>query len=164
MDIGSLLIVFALLIVIVAFIVQPLFENRPGMAAQVNRHDSELWAERDQVLMNLQELDMDHAMGKISGEEYERQRMVWVARGAAILRELDRLEGVKPIGPAAGSGEADRNLQDLEAQIEMEIRRRRGLVKEGTAKYCPKCGNKLHADDRFCTRCGSELNVIEASR
>jgi hypothetical protein len=162
MDIGSLLIIFALLIIIVAFIARPLIEKHPGMVTEVKRYDSELRAERDQILMNLQELDMDHAMGKISGDEYENQRTVWVARGAAILRELDRLDGVKPIEPSPSSEETDRSLQDLETQIEMEIRRRRGLGKEGAVKYCPQCGNKLHAGDRFCTRCGSEVNVVEA--
>jgi hypothetical protein len=162
MDIGSLLIVFALLIIIVAFIARPLLEKHPGMVTEVKRYGSELRAERDQILMNLQELDMDHAMGKISADEYENQRIVWVARGAAIMRELDRLDGVTPIEPASGSWEKDRDLQDLETQIEMEILRRRGLVKEGAAKYCPQCGIKLQAGDRFCTRCGSEVNEIEA--
>lgn len=162
MDVGSLLIILALLIIIVTFIARPFIEKHPGMVVEVNRYDSELRAERDQVLMNLQELDMDHAMGKIPTDVYQARRTSLVTRGAAILKKLDRLNGVPSDVPIDMEGKKDQNTQDFEAQIEKEIRQRRKIVTGEIAGYCSQCGNRFHAGDRFCTRCGAEVNVLEA--
>jgi hypothetical protein len=161
MDFASLLVILALAIIVVGFIGRPLIEKRAIAVTDVNRYNSELQAEEDQILENLQELDMDQAMGKIEGDEYESQRVSLVSRGAAILKELDRLNGVSAEGPLQGTMSMDQYEQDLEAQIEMEIRQRRGITDEEVAGYCPQCGNPLHAGDRFCTKCGSQVNVSE---
>jgi hypothetical protein len=162
MDLGSLLVIFALAIVVVAYIARPFIEKRKIPIVNISRYNSELRAETDQILMNLQEMDMDHAMGKIPIDEYQARRTSLVARGAAILKELDRLNGVSLDVPIDSAGTNDHNVQDLEAQVEREIRQRRGIGKGGDAGYCPQCGTKFQAGDRFCTRCGSEVYVAEA--
>jgi hypothetical protein len=162
MDLGSLLVIFALAIIVAGYIGRPLLDKRAISVTEISRYDSELQAERDQILMNLQELDMDHAMGKIPADEHQSRRAVLVARGANILRELDRLRGIEQATPAHSEGSSDQNEEDLEVQIEREIRQRRALLKEETAGYCPQCGYQLHVGDRFCTSCGSKVNLAEA--
>ncbi len=163
MDLGSLLVIFALVIIIVGYIARPILERRAISVTEFSRYDSELQAERDQTLMNLQELDMDHAMGKIPADEYQSRRAVLVARGVKILRELDRLSGVTQMVPAQSEGISHQDEDDLEVLIEREIRQRRALLREETAGYCPQCGYQLHVGDRFCTSCGSKVNVVEAN-
>ena len=96
MDIGSLLLVLALAIFVILFISRPFFEqkNIPDntIIDEENHHSSELLAERDQVLDALNELDFDHAIGKIPVEDYSHQRKLLVDRGVKIMRELDELK------------------------------------------------------------------------
>jgi hypothetical protein len=161
MDLASLLVILALVVIVVGFIGRPLIEKRAIAVTDVSRYNSELQAEEDQILENLQELDMDHAMGKVGVDEYDRRRISLVSRGAAILKELDRLNGISAEVPGQSTGTMDQNVQDLEAQIEKEIRQRRGKTDEEIAGYCPQCGNPLLAGDRFCTKCGSQVYVSE---
>ena len=93
MDIGSILIILAITIVTVAFISKPLVEKRGYVVTDSDRRVSTLQAQRDQILTVLQELEMDHAMGKVEGEDYQSQRAAMVSRGAAVLKELDLLTG-----------------------------------------------------------------------
>ena len=162
MDIGSILVVFALVIIVVGYILQPILEKRAIPITEDNRYTSELQAEHDQILINLQEFDLDHAMGKIPTDDYHRRRNELVARGVTVLKELDRLSGLVFESPA-NAGEAINQLeQDLDAQIEKEIQERRRSVKEATTSFCSQCGNKVHLGDRFCTKCGYKLSVAEA--
>jgi hypothetical protein len=162
MDLGSLLVILALTIVVVVIIARPLVEKRSIRMKEFNRHGSELQAKKEQILMNLQELDMDHGMGKIPVDDYQARRAYLVARGVEILKELDQLNEVVPEIPLDKAGTNDQGTVNLEAQIEAEVRRRRGLKKGEDAGYCPQCGTKLHAGDRFCTRCGARVHMAEA--
>jgi hypothetical protein len=164
MDLASLLVILALAIIVVGFIGRPLIEKRIAAVTDVSRYNSELQAEKDQILMNLQELDLDQAMGKLPVGEYESRRTSLVARGSVILKEIDRLEGATGVVSSQIEETAGQNTEDLEAQIEMEIRQRRGKVSAEVAGYCPQCGQPLHAGDRFCTKCGSQVHVTEAER
>ena len=96
MDIGSLFLIVALLVLVALFVSRPFFE--PKTKADIDytsleEHDlSTLMAERDRVLNALQELDFDYTLGKIPEEDYPTQRAALVQRGADILRRLDILE------------------------------------------------------------------------
>lgn len=160
MDLGSLLVVIALAIIVAGYIARPLLEKRGFSVTENSQYVSELQAKRDQILMILQELDMDHAMGKIPTEEYQGRRPLLVARGAAILRELDRLNGVE-ITESAHPGKTKVVAQDLDARIEEEILRKRKAPKEEVGGYCHQCGNELHSGDKFCTNCGYKVTMLE---
>jgi hypothetical protein len=157
MDIGSILIILALLIVVVGFIARPILEKRGVSVTDSSRKISALQADRDQVLMVLQELDMDHTMGKILTEDYDAQRPSLVARGARILRELDQL-GALTATTIKSNGHED---QDMDAVIEAEIMRRRKTPTDKSAGFCSQCGNALQVGDRFCTSCGAKVELVE---
>ena len=120
MDIGSIFIVLAIVIVTVAYISKPLVEKSGYAVTDLDRRTSTLQAQRDQILTVLQDLDMDHAMGKVEGPDYESQRSVLVSRGAAVLKELDLLAGDGPISDTHLS-QADIATKALEDQIEDAI-------------------------------------------
>ncbi|MGB7116592.1 MAG: hypothetical protein WBD56_10640, partial [Anaerolineales bacterium] len=74
MDIGSIFLVLALLVVVAVFVSRPLFENRKTASSpavdQMEHKRSTLLAERDRTINALYELDFDNALGKIPSEEY----------------------------------------------------------------------------------------------
>ena len=94
MDLGSIFLILALLILVGLFIGRPLFENsRIVEKGQLPEdHDrSMLMAERDRILVALQELDFDFTLGKIPEEDYPQQRAFLLQKGADVLRALDAL-------------------------------------------------------------------------
>jgi hypothetical protein len=161
MELGSLLLILALVILVVSYVARPLLEKREFDVTESSMRLSELQAEKEGVLMVLQELDMDHAMGKISQEDYQTQRSALIANGSAILKELDQLTGDMEGGPSEVSETEWTGQKDLEAAIEEEVRLRRGLSKSTGSGYCPRCGKVLQAGDRFCSGCGFEVSVQE---
>ena len=94
MDLGSIFLILALLILVGLYIGRPLIEDKGNVSVLQETEDhnrSMLMAERDRILNALQELDFDHALGKIPEEDYPQQRTMLLTRGATILRELDSL-------------------------------------------------------------------------
>ena len=115
---------------------------------------SALLAERDRVLIALQELDFDHTLGKIPADEYPSQRENLLQSGAGILRQLHEHSGATR-KPAVKPGLARTTSSDDE--IEDLIANRRSMRKEKTGGFCPKCGKPVLLSDRFCPRCGHSL-------
>jgi len=100
MDIGSLLLILALLILVGLFIARPLFDRKAEVvtpsSSQLDHQRSALLAEHDRILNALQELDFDHALGKIPEEEYPFQRAALLQQGAGVLRQLDEFQAQAP--------------------------------------------------------------------
>jgi hypothetical protein len=116
MDIGSLLLILALVILVGLFVARPLFDRKAEVVAPPSRQSdhqrSALLAEHDRILNALQELDFDHALGKIPEEEYPTQRALLLQQGAEALRQLDELQLQAP-------------TQDAESRMEAAIAARR---------------------------------------
>lgn len=97
MEIGSMFLILALLVLVGLFVGRPLFDKQslpnPEQDKRNDHQLSTLLAERDQVLHALHELDLDYSLGKIPEEDYPNERAVLVARGARILSDLDQIQG-----------------------------------------------------------------------
>jgi hypothetical protein len=185
MDIGSLFLALALLLLVAAFVTRPLFkrfDETPG--AEVAADDGiasdgiasdALVAQREAVLIELRDLDFDHATGKVSEEDYARQRTRLVAKGAAVLRSLaERKDAV------VSAAEAD-DEDDIERLILARRAARRNkavspapqpplsqtLAAPSPAphtpaptlvtRFCPHCAAPVVPGDRFCAKCGAKL-------
>jgi CheY-like chemotaxis protein len=146
MEIGGLLISLALLVLVVAYVARPLVERQAQPVSESDRELSALQAERDRILLLLQDLEMDQAMGKISSEDYQAQRAPLVTRGAEVLRGIDQHLPPREIQAVATDA------------LEVEIARRRASAARAVG-YCTSCGNPLQAGDRFCIRCGAAAAV-----
>ena len=96
MDIGSLFLIIALLVLVVLFVSRPLMdkeripEQKNDM--QTDHMLSATLAQRDQILNNLHELDLDYALGKIPAEDYPIERAAMLEKGAQVLRDLDQFQ------------------------------------------------------------------------
>lgn len=154
MDVASILIVLALSILTAMFIVRPLVEPGRGDGRDGGRRLSVLKAELEQALALLQELDLDRAMEKIAPEDYAANRSPLVARAAELMREIDTLQS--GVGPAA----EDRG-EDLEAEIEAAVARRRQARSAAATGFCTQCGNPIQVGDRFCVGCGAPVPSLE---
>ena len=166
MDIGSILVILAIVIITIAFIARPIIENRGFAVTDSDRRTSALQAQRDQILTILQELDMDHAIGKIEQDDYIEQRSVLVARGAAVLKELDQLVGVvvetdgQEQSQDLGSRKDDAS-RELAAQIENAVSNLREQDSDSEDNFCSHCGKALVSGARFCAHCGTVIPLRE---
>lgn len=185
MDIGSLFLIIALLILVGLFVSRPLFYRRTAALDRAHSQEehevSALLAERDRLLNALHELDFDHALGKIPAEDYPAQRTLLLRQGSEILRRLDavlpqpaqeqeataedRLEAAIATrradgDQASGNGrKAARGVStaiaDPSDDLEVMLANRRRVRQEKAAGFCPKCGSPLQKSDQFCPRCGA---------
>ncbi len=121
MELGSIFLFLALLVLVALFVSRPLFggdraEKAPKPAsddyAQPDRLRSTLLAERDRILGALQELDFDFTLGKIPEDDYPSQRKILLRQGADVLRQLDAMT-------------SDARVEDAEARLEAAIAARR---------------------------------------
>ena len=171
MDIGSIFLILAILVPVILYIARPLME-RSATAVTTEEHDySALLAERDRILNTVQELDFDHALGKIPDEVYPIQRANLMRSGADILRQIDEYEGSSAQSDADDrleaaiqqrKGSVARTLPaDPDDELEALIAKRRRSQKENdqpkTGGFCPQCGNCVQESDRFCPKCGHAL-------
>lgn len=168
MEIGSIFLVLAVLVVVGVYLYAPLTRRGRRMVTDNTHEVSSLQAERDRVINSLQELDFDFNLGKIPAEDYPEQRAALLQKGAEILRKLDeiapasssgvnaesRIEKAAAAKRADASSEAS-NLNDDD--IEAMIASRRKQHKSKSAGFCPKCGKPVLVTDRFCPSCGKSL-------
>lgn len=168
MEISSILLVLAVIVLVGMYIYAPLTQNARKMRAGESHELSALKAERDRVINSLQELDFDHNLGKIPAEDYPEQRAALLQKGADILRKLDelvpaasssknaetRIEKAAAAARADASGSiAEMSDDDIESMIAM--RRKQHTSK--SAGFCPKCGKPVLVSDKFCPSCGKSL-------
>jgi hypothetical protein len=185
MEIGSIFLILALLMVVGLFVGRPLFDNiKAQLISASDKADHErsaLLAERDRVLTALAELDFDYTLGKIPEEDYPPQRAVLLHQGANLLRQLDtllpdvdtedaetRLEAViaarrmtagSAVTSTSGRAEpADSSelLTTQEDEYEVMLANRRRSRQEKAAGFCPQCGQPIQKSDRFCPKCGAK--------
>lgn len=168
MDIGSIFLVLALLVVVAVFVSRPLFVNRKTASSpavdQMEHKRSTLLAERDRTINALYELDFDNALGKIPPEEYPHQRAILLEQGAGILRQIDILQdaGEESAFPPASEplpplDEIKPKPVDPNDELEILLANRRRSKQGKSAGFCPKCGVALQKSDQFCPKCGAGL-------
>ena len=185
MDLGSIFLILALLMLVALFIGRPFFEKQKAVRkrSQISGEDHEhsaLLAERDRVLTALQELDFDHVLGKIPEEDYPLQRTLLLQQGADVLRKLDALEpepqpadaearleaaiaarraDLQAVAVGSGNGRSrgvSTAVASPDDDLEVLLATRRRERKEKATGFCPKCGAPLQKSDRFCPRCGAK--------
>ena len=103
MDLGSLFLILAGVLLAAVIITRPFLDRKvetaplieQKIAGQKEHQRSSLLAERDRLLNTIQELDFDFALGKIPVEDYPAQRELLIQNGVDILRKLDALDKVQ---------------------------------------------------------------------
>lgn len=169
MDIGSILLIFGILVLVGLYISQPLVQRKATFVSQEEHDYSALLAERDRILNALQELDFDYHLGKIPEESYPSQRSVLLQHGANTLREIDEFHGEiaddhinerieAAIDDRRGSQEKAEPIPDQDDELETMIANRRRARNGKSGGFCPQCGNPVQRSDQFCSKCGNSMN------
>jgi NADH pyrophosphatase NudC (nudix superfamily) len=171
MEIGSLLLVLAVVVAVGLFVAQPYLERRQGNLAPESQEISSLMAERDRIINALHELDFDYTLNKIPAEDYPVQRAALLQKGSDILQKLDALTAAsEPIDTAEDRVEkavAARRADTAsnapasaldDDNVEALIAGRRAARKEKSGGFCPRCGKPVLLSDRFCPHCGKSIS------
>ena len=169
MELGSVLIFLAMLLLVALFISRPLFENRSVSVTLAEHQYSALLAERDRILDAIRELDMDNAMGKISEDVYTGQRTVLLQQGADVLRQMDELQTADPDlaklepapAPALVAATQPQTMQpgsvDYDYDLENLVSARRQSKSGKATGFCHQCARPIQENDRFCAHCGATV-------
>jgi rubrerythrin len=174
MEIGSIFLLLAILILAAFFVARPFIEGRRMLAVTSEEQElSSLMAERDRLIMTLQELDFDQTLGKIPAEDYPAMRAELMQRAADVLRKLDafqaaqsapttdvesRIEAVIAARRADAAAQSVSSGPEADDALEELIASRKAARKEKSAGFCPKCGKPIQRSDRFCPNCGKPIN------
>ncbi|MFM8322184.1 MAG: zinc ribbon domain-containing protein [Chloroflexota bacterium] len=188
MDLGSIFLILALLLLVALFVARPFLEKERSAAQPVIKdpldHElSALLSERDRLLNAIQELDFDHALGKIPEEDYPPQRGVLLQHAAGVLRRLDELQPMSAAqsaedrleaviaarradaavpalagaGASAGNGRKAGLPASPDDSLEAELANRRRERREKAAGFCHRCGGPQQKSDAFCPKCGAKI-------
>jgi len=175
MDIGAIFLLLAVCILTALFVARPFLERRRTITMTVSIEEQELstlMAERDRLITALQELDFDHALGKIPAEDYPGMRAALLQRASDVLRRLDALQpqsspsadAESRVEAVIAARRADAAVQKSEKhevsdeELEDLVASRRAARKEKSSGFCPKCGKPVLRTDRFCPHCGKSIN------
>lgn len=101
--------------------------------------------EKTLVLRAIKDLEFDHAMGKVSNQDFADMGQRLRTRAAGLLRQLD-------------AGAAYSTL------IEQELARRLAAsgvtpAETAAARFCTQCGASTAAGAKFCGQCGHRLET-----
>ncbi len=177
MEIGAILFSLAMILLVATYVLQPLVGSGLAGYRDSSRELSALQAERDRVLDSIQEIDMDHSMGKVSEQDYQRQRQVLAVEGAEILKSIDELQLSPDAEPRGKSPEMELEAAVAElrgkssvasSELEAAVAEARGKsstpgpqiaqsVSDPIEEACPTCGERILHGDRFCSNCGETL-------
>lgn len=160
MDIGSIFLILALLILTALFIGRPLYDRNVNRSSAISSELSALLAERDRVLNALSELDFDNTLGKIPAEDFPLRRKELTQRGATILRQLDEYGGSFTSDASSSRLESTMEANAIAPDDDLEslIASRRRARQEKSGGFCPQCGGPTVQSDRFCPKCGVALS------
>lgn len=178
MEIGSIFVLIAILLLVAFFVSRPFWEGRGLKAVSADEQEiSSLMAERERLVTVLQELDFDHAMHKIPAEDYPIMRAELLQKAADVLRKLDSSEAAltdaEDRAPTHDAGTwveaaiaarraefAQRPALTPEADdaIETLIAARKAARREKSGGFCSKCGKPVMRSDVFCSHCGKPLS------
>jgi hypothetical protein len=91
MSIFGLVIASLLALILIIIVARPFFALPENIDSFQERQRERALAYYERVLSNIRDLDDDQSTGKISQEEYQTEREIWMNRGVRLLAMLDEL-------------------------------------------------------------------------
>jgi hypothetical protein len=133
--------------VVVALVAMPLLRGR-GRPVPPSRVPGARAVDASDLPDEAAEIELDHAMGRLSDEDYEVLRRR-VAEGQPRVESVPR-EAPVPAATAIPAGSAD-----VDARAEALVARYRDRAQVA----CPSCGDRPEPGARFCSSCGQRLQA-----
>jgi hypothetical protein len=161
MDLGSLFIFFALVLLTILYISNPFYEKpHPISKTDVIPFDSRLLTEKEYLFNALNELEENYSEQKIGKEDYQIQRELYITKEIEVMEQLKRQAAYRD---SLAAQDVNSSTKDAEGDImndplEAIIGERRRIRKDRGAGFCSKCGGPLQKSDRFCWKCGNKTS------
>ncbi len=158
MDIGSILVIIAIMLLVALYISQPFFE-REVTASNEESEYSHLLEERERLLGRIEELDFDYELGKILESDYQRARRNLVKKTALILQKFDEMEkgnAIMKMSPTEEDIKRSPPRTEVD-EIESLIAARRRELGETKHTFCSHCGRVVKGGDQYCVHCGEKI-------
>ena len=150
MTFGSILIVLFIFILSGYYIIRPfLVKSELTGRSSSSLYDS-LSAERERLLLAIEELDLELDLNKISSREHSRNRDILLAEAAEVLRKLDKYK-------KSGKGKKATPVKAEPDDLEKMINDRKKQLKAEKSRSCSHCGKTVKDNDQFCSHCGEAL-------
>ena len=150
MTFGSILIVLLIFILSGYYIIRPfLVKSELTGRSSSSIYDS-LSAERERLLLAIEELDLELDLNKISSREHSRNRDILLAEAAEVLRKLDKHK-------KSGKGKKSTPVKAEPDDLEKMINDRKKQLKAEKSLSCSHCGKTVKDNDQFCSHCGETL-------
>ncbi len=152
------------------FILQPIWESSifVGKTIPLREDDlDELYARRDAIYQALKDLQMDHAVGKISDEDYKEFSLRLKHQAADILRKIDEF----PRKEASIMEQLEQRIAQLRQEVPVTapssspLPAAVAIPSQSPAvgkrpRFCTQCGAPLRSNDRFCSQCGAPVRRL----
>lgn len=169
LTLGSVMLGIALLFIVILYLARP-FILPEDETVRLDREEVDgLVLRRDALLRQIRDLDDDLEAAKVAPELYQRARPQLVRQAAAVMQQLDA--HAYSDAPAAIAPDLDaqmeaavrrlRTPEQVDADIEAAVRAARVhkaapavAAPAAAVSFCPRCGRRVEADDRFCPKCG----------
>jgi hypothetical protein len=97
MSIFGLAIASLLALILLIVVARPFFALPDSSGSFRDKQRERALTYYERVLTNIRDLDDDHSTGKISSEEYNSERELWMNRGVRLLAMLDELQAAQNI-------------------------------------------------------------------
>ncbi len=165
---AEILIGFVLLLLVLGGLAWPLYSTRPRSPYAGADSLGDLLARRDGLYAMLRDLDLDYELGKLDAPTYHTRREKYLARAAAVLKQLDTQFGadqthrslsmeiereVAALRRTSGEGAQPINRPNGHARVERLL-----TPGNGNSLQCPNCGRAFAPGDRFCAKCGQAVS------
>jgi len=138
----SELVLLLIMFSTVAYIAQPYWHKQLLVKNSSNGKLIDLEEKRDSLFAQIKEVEFDHAVGKVSAEDFQDINARYRAEAVEILQRIHLLSG--------------NGKKRLKARMNSEQSKLRKNSK-GKTLFCHLCGMSLRAKDRYCPGCGNPI-------
>jgi hypothetical protein len=145
--------------VVVALVAMPLLRGR-GRPAASPRRPRPTAVDAPDLPDEAAELELDHAMGRLTDEDYEELRARVGPRPGVPAPSLGEEPGQPSSAPpvevaSPGSARSDAGVDERAEALVARYRDR-------SRTSCPNCGERPESGARFCSSCGQQLSACPA--
>jgi len=139
MEIGSLILLIALLIIVGVYVYSPVINGEYHELSQERKNLILIESQQKAVLKSLVDLDFDFEIGKISSEDHQLNRVGLLLRAETIYQKISNIQ-------------ANISLNISDTQIEKKIKNYKNSLSQ--ISNCSECGLPIFTSDKYCGECG----------
>ncbi len=153
---------------VLAFVSYPLLTKRPSGAEEGSTLKdglADLTIRKEQIYASIRDANFDFRMGKLLEDDHGQLVDEYKLEAAAILQEIDRLNGRRKRRKAHTPTPGKRHI--ICPQCHRENPSNHHYCANCGSKLdsvCPSCGNPYDKKDQFCANCGAKLQTDAESQ